>query len=95
MKICRKDWDPESLTKDIIKSQKDRLMLKNLPGDPPDWDFIAQIGDDKRYVRRDGVDSTKGKLRIPKVKTVPPDLPELDQETIMKIISGDIEHNFN
>ena len=70
-------------------------MIKSLPGDPPDWDFIAQMGDEKRFVRRDGVDFTKGQLRIPKVKTIQPDLPDLDQDTIMKIISGEIEHNFN
>ena len=95
LEICKKNWDPEKLTEQIIKSQKDRLMIKSLPGDPPDWDFIAQMGDEKRFVRRDGVDFTKGKLRIPKVKTIQPDLPDLDQDTIMKIISGEIEHNFN
>ena len=69
-------------------------MIKGLPGDPPEWDFIAQIGDDKRYVRKDGVDATKSKLRIPEVNTIPPDLPALDKETIEKIIAGEIDHNF-
>ena len=92
--ICKKNWDPEKINKDIIKSQKRRLMIKGLPGDPPEWDFIAQIGDDKRYVRKNGVDATKSKLRIPEVNTIPPDLPALDKETIEKIIAGEIDHNF-
>ena len=88
------NWDPNQLTRDIIKSQKRRLLLKNLPGDPPEWDFIAQIGDDKRYVRKGGVDATKSKLRIPPVQTVPPDLPPLDKDTIEQILAGNIKHNF-
>ena len=69
-------------------------MIKGLPGDPPEWDFIAQIGDEKRYVRKGGVDATKSKLRIPPVQTVPADLPELDKKTIEQILTGKIKHSF-
>ena len=92
--ICMNNWNPDQITIDIIKSQKRRLLMKGLPGDPPEWDFIAQIGDDKRYVRKGGVDATKSKLRIPPVKTVPPDLPALDKETIEQILAGETKHNF-
>ena len=94
LQICMQNWDPDQLTLDIVKSQKRRLLMKNLPGDPPEWDFIAQMGDDKRYVRRGGVDATKSKLRIPPVKTIPPDLPPLDKNTIEQILAGKLKHNF-
>lgn len=88
LSICLKDWDPEKINSDIIKSQKRRLMIKAVPGDPPDWDFISQRGDDKRYVRKEGVDATKGKLRIPPVETVPPDMPALSKLEINEIMTG-------
>jgi choline-sulfatase len=94
LEICKKEWNPEELKDDILKSQRRRLMIKGLPGDPPEWDFIAQIGDEKRYVRKGGVDATKSKLRIPPVQTVPPDLPELDKKTIEQILTGKTKHNF-
>jgi choline-sulfatase len=94
LEICKKGWNPDEITKDIIKSQRRRLMLKGLPGDPPEWDFIAQIGDENRYVRKGGVDATKSKLRIPPIETIPPDLPELDKKTIEQIMAGKINHNF-
>ena len=56
--------------------------------------FIAQIGDENRYVRKGGVDATKSKLRIPPIETIPPDLPELDKKTIEQIMAGKINHNF-
>ena len=88
LSICLKDWDPDKINSDIIKSQKRRLMIKAVPGDPPDWDFISQRGDDKRYVRKEGVDATKGKLRIPPVETVPPDMPALSKLEINEIMTG-------
>ena len=92
--ICKSGWDPDNLTMKILKSQKRRLLMKGLPGDPPEWDFIVQVGDEKRYVRKEGVDFTKSKLRIPPVATVPPDLPALDKTTIEKILNGELNHNF-
>ena len=88
LSICFNNWDPEKINNDIIRSQKRRLMIKAVPGDPPNWDFIAQIGDDKRYVRREGVDATKGKLRIPPVKPIPPDMPPLSKEEISLMMQG-------
>jgi len=40
------------------------------------------------------VDATKSKLRIPPVKTIPPDLPPLDKNTIEQILAGKLKHNF-
>ena len=54
-------------------------------------DYIAYQGDEKRYVRRDGVDGTKSRLRLPRVETVPPDLPELSFHTIKSMMEGDID----
>ena len=88
LSICFNDWDPEEINNDIIRSQKRRLMIKSVPGDPPNWDFVAQAGDDKRYVRREGVDATKGKLRIPPVKPIPPDMPSLSKEEISLMMQG-------
>ena len=88
LSICFNDWDPEEINNDIIRSQKRRLMIKSVPGDPPNWDFVAQAGDDKRYVRREGVDTTKGKLRIPPVKPIPPDMPSLSKEEISLMMQG-------
>ena len=64
-------------------------MIKAVPGDLPNWDFIAQLGDEKRYVGKDGVDATKGRLRIPPVETVPPDMPPLSKEDIQKMMTGE------
>ena len=89
LSICFQNWNPEKINQDIIKSQKRRHMIKAVPGDPPNWDFIAQLGDEKRYVRKDGVDATKGRLRIPPVETVPPDMPPLSKEDIQKMMTGE------
>ena len=78
----------------IVLVQNTYQLIKGFPGDPPDWDFIAQIGDDKRYVRRRRVDAAKSKLRIPTVKTIEPDLLDLDKKTIEKIMTGEKVHNF-
>jgi hypothetical protein len=39
-------------------------------------------------VREQGVDSTKGRLRLPRVMEVPADWPSLDQKTVIELIEG-------
>ena len=53
-----------------------------------EWDFIALIGDDKRYVRKCGVDATKRKLRVVSAETVSLDLPPLAKDASEKILAG-------
>ena len=62
-----------------------------MPGKKPDWDYVAFQGDAERYVRRDGVDATKSRLRLPQASTIPPDLPELSSTMIDCMMRGEIE----
>ena len=88
LSICFQNWDPEKINDKILQSQKRRLLIKSVPGEKPNWDYIASIGDDKRYVRKDGVDATKGKLRIPPVESIPPDMPALSKDEIDAMMKG-------
>ena len=90
-KQAMKDYDPDLLMLKVIESQQRRLFIKSVPGEMPSWDYIAYQGDEKRYVRRDGVDGTKSRLRLPRVETVPPDLPELSFHTIKSMMEGEID----
>ena len=85
------NYAPDSLMSKVIESQQRRLFIKSVPGEMPSWDYVAYQGDDKRYVRRDGVDGTKSRLRLPRVETIPPDLPELSFNEIESMMSGDID----
>jgi choline-sulfatase len=82
------DWDPDALTTRVLNSQHQRKVIKTTPGAAPQWDFIARTGDDARFVRAQGVDATKGRLRLPQVPEVPADWPALDQETVADLITG-------
>ena len=88
LSICFQNWDPEKINDKILQSQKRRLLIKSVPGEKPNWDYIASIGDDKRYVRKDGVDATKGMLRIPFVESIPPDMPALSKDEIDAMMKG-------
>ena len=90
-KQAMKNYDPELLMLKVITSQQKRLFIKSVPGELPSWDYIAFQGDEKRYVRKDGVDGTKSRLRLPRVETVPPDLPELSFHTIKSMMEGEID----
>ena len=83
-----KGWAPEKLDTEVRASQQRRMIIKATPGPAEAWDYIARVGDDARYVRADGVDTTKGRLRLPQVPEVPPDWPALDRETIADLIAG-------
>ncbi len=80
-------WDPDDLTRDVLESQARRKLIKTVPGPSPRWDFIARTGDDNRYVRAEGVDATKSRLRLPQVPEVPADWPALNRETVADLIA--------
>jgi hypothetical protein len=52
---------------------------------------VAYQGDADRYVRRDGVDATKSRLRLPRIAPVAPDMPELSVETIERMMQGEVD----
>jgi choline-sulfatase len=86
--IALTDWDPDALTTRVLKSQQQRKIIKSTPGAVPQWDFVARIGDAARFVRAQGVDATKGRLRLPQVPEVPADWPEIDKNTVAELIAG-------
>jgi len=86
--IALYDWCPEELTGRVLNSQQRRKFIKSTPGDSPDWDFVARIGDDARFVRAQGVDATKGRLRLPQVPEVAANWPELNANTVADLIAG-------
>ena len=86
--IAFNNWDPEELSRQVQKSQEQRKIIKTTPGPQPKWDFVARTGDEARFVREQGVDATKGRLRLPKVMEVPADWPPLDQQTVTELIAG-------
>jgi choline-sulfatase len=84
-------YNPEMLMTKIVASQRRRSFIANLPGTKPNWDYVAFQGDGERYVRRDGVDATKSRLRLPRVATILPDLPPLSPERIDQMMRGEID----
>ena len=84
-------YDPEKLMLDVVKSQRQRRFIATLPGAKPKWDYVAFQGDEDRYVRKDGVDKTKTRLRLPRANSIPPDLPDLPPETIDAMMSGKLD----
>jgi choline-sulfatase len=90
-RIALQDYDPEALMSDVIASQRRRRFIATTPGTTPPWDYVAYQGDADRYVRRDGVDATKSRLRLPRAETVMPDMPDLPAETIDRMMRGEID----
>lgn len=89
--IAMEDYDPEALMGDVIASQRRRRFIATTPGVAPSWDYVAYQGDGERYVRRDGVDATKSRLRLPRSETIMPDMPDLSSETVEKMMRGEID----
>lgn len=89
--ISMQNYDPERLMQQVIKSQQERRFIATLPGTKPAWDYVAYQGDDERYVRKDGVDATKSRLRLPRAASISPDMPELSPEVIESMMSGKID----
>lgn len=90
-KIGMDGYDPNMLMAKIVASQRRRSFIAKVPGKKPDWDYVAFQGDAERYVRRDGVDATKSRLRLPQASTIPPDLPELSSTMIDCMMRGEID----
>ena len=90
-KIGMDGYDPDMLMAKIVASQRRRSFIAKVPGKKPDWDYVAFQGDAERYVRRDGVDATKSRLRLPQASTIPPDLPELSSTMIDCMMRGEID----
>jgi choline-sulfatase len=88
IELSNRDWDPHQLETSVRDSQKQRKIIKSTPGPADKWDHIARIGDDIRYVRADGVDATKGRLRLPQVPEVAPNWPTLEKDIITDLIAG-------
>lgn len=86
--IAFNNWDPEKLSRQVQKSQQQRKLIKTTPGVQPNWDFVSRTGDETRFVREQGVDVTKSRLRLPKLTEVQPDWPPLDQKTVAGLIAG-------
>ena len=88
-KIAIRQWEPDKLTEKVLDSQRRRRLIADVPGAADQWDYVARKGDEKRYVRADGVDKTKGRLRLPAVPSAPADWPALDMDTVDALMKGD------
>jgi hypothetical protein len=82
------NWDPEALTQKVLESQRRRKLISKVPGETAQWDYIARKGDESRYVRAEGVDNTKGRLRLPFVPAASSDWPALSAEVVKELIDG-------
>jgi len=89
--IALQGYDPEALMAEVIASQQRRRFIATTPGTTPPWDYVAYQGDAERYVRRDGVDATKSRLRLPRIAPVMPDMPDLSAETIDRMMRGEMD----
>ena len=88
IELSDQGWSPKHLETSVRASQKQRKVIKSTPGPADKWDHISRIGDDTRYVRADGVDATKGRLRLPQVPEVAPNWPPLKKDVIADLIAG-------
>jgi choline-sulfatase len=61
-------WDPETLSAEVLASQRRRLFLKKVAqrsGRLPDWSYQASRDDSRRYVRSHGAAGAKALARFP------------------------------
>lgn len=65
------NWDPESISAQILQSQRERCAIQNATGGEPNWAFKVRADDDRRYVRNSGAVQTKAKARYPFVAPPP------------------------
>lgn len=68
--LILKDWDPEQVTVDILRSQRRRLFIQKVTagaGMPVNWSFRARFDDDSRYVRSAKASDIKARKRFPYV----------------------------
>jgi choline-sulfatase len=65
-----RDWDPEEITRQILKSQQRRLRIQNITAGnnrPLQWSFNARYDDGTRYVRGAKASEVKARKRFPYV----------------------------
>jgi len=89
--VAMENYDPAGLMEEVIISQRYRRFVATVGGRQPSWDYVAYQGDAERYVRRDGVDGTKSRLRLPRVATIPPDMPDLAADIIDRMMAGELD----
>ena len=89
--VAVENYDPAGLMEEVIISQRYRRFVATVGGRQPSWDYVAYQGDAERYVRRDGVDGTKSRLRLPRVATIPPDMPDLAADIIDRMMAGELD----
>ncbi|MFT5112433.1 MAG: choline-sulfatase [Parasphingorhabdus sp.] len=82
------NWHPQQLRKRVLESQQRRRMIANVPGAAPQWDYLARDGDQHRYVRLDGVDTTKARARLPRITPTPCNWPALEAPVVRDLIEG-------
>jgi len=62
------NWDPEEITRQILRSQQHRLRIQKLTAgadQPLQWSFKARHDDDTRYVRGAKASEVKARKRFP------------------------------
>lgn len=63
-----KEWDPDEITREVIRSQQHRLRIQRLTAgadQPLDWSFNARFDDGTRYVRGAKASEVKARKRFP------------------------------
>ena len=69
------DWDPEDVARRARASQRARRFIQDVTGGEPTWAFKVRDDDDRRFVRKAGGVSTKGRARFPFVEPTPFERP--------------------
>jgi choline-sulfatase len=73
-------WNCDEIRRRVIESQNRRLFIHDvlLQGQHTAWDFQPRINAAKAYVRNTGIteDEIKARSRLPRVQSVPADLPD-------------------
>jgi len=86
--LLQRDWDPDEVDARVRRSQRQRIAINRSPGPQPSWDFVFRKGDETRFVRNREVDGTKGRYRLPRIDTVPPNRPRLSSEQIERAMQS-------
>ena len=65
------DWNPESIYKSCLQSQKQRLFIQQATAGTPNWAHGVRSGDEDRYVRNASAVGVKAKARFPYTEPTP------------------------
>ena len=69
--LSLENWNPEEISQNCIKSQKERLFIQESTGGKPHWAFRFQPNDNERFIRNASAVGTKIKARYPFVEPTP------------------------